>query len=71
VDHPHHIGLWFNYGDVNGTDFWNNSDAVKPEERRSSHHRAQGRHRGAQRRDKGELEVDMDWMLADGKARWC
>ena len=33
VDHPHHIGLWFNYGDVNGTDFWNNSDAVKPVDR--------------------------------------
>ena len=25
VDHPHHVGLWFNYGDVNGIDFWNNS----------------------------------------------
>jgi hypothetical protein len=24
-DHPHHIGYWFNYGDVNGFDFWNNS----------------------------------------------
>ena len=21
VDHPHHIGLWFNYGNVNGVDF--------------------------------------------------
>ena len=29
VDHPHHAGLWFNYGDVNGLDFWNNSDAIK------------------------------------------
>lgn len=28
VDHPHHIGLWFNYGDVNGLDFWNNSSAI-------------------------------------------
>jgi hypothetical protein len=28
VDHPHHVGLWFNYGDVNGLDFWNNSDAI-------------------------------------------
>ena len=28
VDHPHHVGLWFNYGDVNGIDFWNNSDAI-------------------------------------------
>lgn len=21
-DHPHHRGLWFNHGDVNGVDFW-------------------------------------------------
>ena len=32
-DHPHHVGLWFNYGDVNGFDFWNNSDAIKPEQK--------------------------------------
>ena len=25
VDHPHHAGLWLNYGNVNGVDFWNNS----------------------------------------------
>ncbi|MFT3827395.1 MAG: PmoA family protein [Chitinophagaceae bacterium] len=25
TDHPHHIGLWFNYENVNGLDFWNNS----------------------------------------------
>jgi hypothetical protein len=28
IDHPHHIGIWFNYGDVNGLDFWNNSTAI-------------------------------------------
>jgi hypothetical protein len=28
IDHPHHVGLWFNYGDVNGLDFWNNSYAI-------------------------------------------
>jgi hypothetical protein len=28
IDHPHQVGLWFNYGDVNGLDFWNNSDAI-------------------------------------------
>ncbi|MGA9463761.1 MAG: DUF6807 family protein, partial [Terracidiphilus sp.] len=33
VDHPHHAGMWFNYGNVNGFDFWNNSDAIKPEDR--------------------------------------
>lgn len=30
IDHPHHVGLWFNFGDVNGLDFWNNSFAIKP-----------------------------------------
>jgi hypothetical protein len=31
VDHPHHLGVWLNYGDVNGLDFWNNSKAIAPE----------------------------------------
>ena len=33
VDHPHHVGMWFNYRDVNGLDFWNNSDSTKVENR--------------------------------------
>jgi hypothetical protein len=28
TDHPHHVGLWLNFGDVNGLDFWNNSFAI-------------------------------------------
>src|SRR5690606_632391 len=28
TDHPHQIGLCFNYGNVNGYDFWNNSTAI-------------------------------------------
>jgi len=28
TDHPHHVGLWFNFGDVNGLDFWNNPFAI-------------------------------------------
>lgn len=28
ADHPHHVGVWLNYGDVNGLDFWNNSEAI-------------------------------------------
>ena len=33
IDHPHHVGLWFNFGDVNGLDFWNNSYAIKAEDK--------------------------------------
>ncbi len=32
VDHPHHVGLWLNHGNVNGLDFWNNSDAIKKDD---------------------------------------
>ena len=28
TDHPHQMGLWFNFGNVNGLDFWNNSYAI-------------------------------------------
>jgi Methane oxygenase PmoA len=35
TDHPHHIGLWFNFENVNGLDFWNNSYAIAPEKKKS------------------------------------
>lgn len=28
-DHPHHRGLWFSHGDVNGWDFWANEESQK------------------------------------------
>lgn len=28
IDHPHQFGLWFNYGSVNGADYWNNSTSI-------------------------------------------
>lgn len=68
VDHPHHVGLWFNYGDANGVDFWNNTDAVKPADRPKFgtilHRGVTAVRSGA---DKGELDVDMEWVLSDGK----
>lgn len=33
TDHPHHVGLWFNYESVNGLDFWNNSTAIPAEKK--------------------------------------
>lgn len=35
TDHPHHIGLWFNYESVNGLDFWNNSYAIEAEKKKN------------------------------------
>jgi hypothetical protein len=33
IDHPHHIGMWFNFENVNGLDFWNNSYAIAKEKK--------------------------------------
>ena len=33
VDHPHHVGCWFNFGNVNELDFWNNSYAIPESEK--------------------------------------
>jgi len=31
MDHPHHIGFWLNYGEVNDLDYWGNSNAIPAE----------------------------------------
>jgi hypothetical protein len=36
TDHPHHIGLWLTFENVNGLDFWNNSYAI-PAEKKSGY----------------------------------
>ena len=67
VDHPHHVGTWFNYGDVNGLDFWNNSEAINPEEREkygTIHHNRIRRIRSG--KTEGELEVEADWLAPNG-----
>lgn len=33
TDHPHHVGIWFTYENVNGLDFWNNSYAIPNEKK--------------------------------------
>ena len=33
TDHPHHLGCWFTYENVNGLDFWNNSYAIPAEKK--------------------------------------
>ena len=68
VDHPHHVGLWLNHGDVNGLDFWNNSDAIPaadaPKMGTIQHRRIVEAKSGA---DKGELIVETAWMTPDNK----
>ena len=68
VDHPHHAGLWFNYGDVNGFDFWNNSDAIKPEDRAKMGSILQTKIVSTKSgTDRGELVVESVWVTGTGK----
>lgn len=66
TDHPHHDGLWFNYSNVSGFDFWNNSEAI-PAQRAAKmgtivFDRIVSTRSGASR---GELVTDSTWI--DGK----
>jgi len=68
VDHPHHVGLWFNYARVNNFDFWNNSEAIKAEQQPKMgtivHTRVVSTKSGL---DRGELVVDSEWITGEGK----
>jgi hypothetical protein len=64
-DHPHHRGLWFTHGDVNGFDFWAN----EPEQK--------GMRKGrvvlkkvleAKSGKRGGIKAEFDWVDGDGKA---
>src|SRR5216117_3027003 len=68
VDHPHQVGLWFDHGDVNGLDFWNNSDAIPPARAARMGtilHRAVRRAEGGP--GEGVLEVTAEWVDYGGK----
>jgi hypothetical protein len=67
VDHPHHVGMWLNYGDVNGLDFWNNSPSIAAEKKDRY---GTIRHREVKKvqegNDKAVLDVVADWQKPDG-----
>src|SRR4029450_8699207 len=69
VDHPHHVGLWFNHGDVNGFDFWNNSYPL-PADRQPKmgtiHHRRIVEAKSGD--DRGLLTVEAEWIDGAGTA---
>jgi hypothetical protein len=66
TDHPHHVGHWFNYGDVNGFDFWGNSSEtpanLKPKTGVIVHKTMTRAASGTT----GELGVTADWVIPDG-----
>jgi hypothetical protein len=67
ADHPHQVGAWFTYGDVNGIDFWGYSDATPREEVPQKGTILQKAiTRTLSGADRGELGVTADWKMPDG-----
>jgi Methane oxygenase PmoA len=62
MDHPHHIGIWFNYGNVNGLDFWNNSSAIPADKKDLYGHIVHKTIVKAVSGKKGILEVILNWV---------
>jgi hypothetical protein len=65
TDHPHHLGSWLNYGNVDGVDFWNNSDKRTKGKLGTVVHRRIKTARGG--KGQGVLEVECDWVSPEGK----
>lgn len=68
VDHPHHVGIWLNHGDVNDLDFWNNSDSIPPDRRMhygTIYHRSVQNTRNGN--EEGFLEISATWERPDGR----
>lgn len=67
VDHPHHVGVWLNYEDVNGNDYWNNSDAVDHSKRPYGTIVHTGIREITSGNQEGILVVEANWIDKDGK----
>ncbi len=61
TDHPHHRGLWFTHGDVNGVDFWMNEP---PGDRKNLGRVVADRIVSAQN---GTVEALFHWIGPDGR----
>jgi hypothetical protein len=61
VDHPHHIGIWFNHGNVNGLDFWNNSSAIPAVKKDSYGHIVHQKTLTVAGGKKGIIEALLNW----------
>ena len=64
TDHPHHVSAWFNYGSINGVDFWNNSGGPNSAKMGTIKHRTVNKVRNG--KGAAELDVAMDWIMPDG-----
>lgn len=66
-DHPHHRGLWFTHGDVNGTDFWGNEPSQRGVGGKKGRVVLQKVTQLKSGEKSGSLAATFDWVDSDGK----
>lgn len=65
TDHPHHRGLWFTHGDVNGFDFWMNEPDYKKATKGIITTKEVGALKGG--RKAGSIESSFEWRSPENK----
>lgn len=66
VDHIHQVGIWLNYGNVNGLDFWGNGyRGVKEPKGGEIKHISLDRIQS--RNNEGSIASSEDWLTPDGR----
>lgn len=63
-DHPHHRGLWYTHGDVNGLDFWA-AETAKPDKKGRVALKSVGEVKGGNK--SGRIVADFEWQDPNGK----
>jgi hypothetical protein len=59
-DHPHHRGLWYTHGDVNGYDFWMNEPGQHPKNGGII------TPKGTPRTESGRIQASFEWKAPGG-----
>jgi hypothetical protein len=64
-DHPHHRGLWFTHGDVNGVNFWMNELSYKSTNKGKIIELGKPKVKSGAK--EGWIESSYEWLAPDGK----
>jgi hypothetical protein len=64
-DHPHHRGLWFSHGSVNGFDFWSNEPSQHDGKNARIVLKSVGRVTSGKR--SGTMDANFDWKDPEGR----
>jgi hypothetical protein len=66
-DHPHHRGLWFTHGDVNGYDFWGNEESQLGAGKGKGKVVLRRIDKVASGRQSGTINATFDWKIPSGQ----